>query len=319
MEFEFWNLFWDLEFETWILNMILRTTILSLVLLIYLSAIHLSAQELIYDILPGDDCPAIEVYGEPKLFVGDDLFDLINGGAELYHEYGFVEVLTASIVFTGANPLKAEIFDMGSPEAAWGVFGVTTSSNALAFSIGDTARKGEGFLQFIKGHYMVYLYYDHVEETELVYVAACLAANIKNSSALPAFMQVVDAREEKPENIIYFRGNLGLSGIYNFHYKDVFGYARGAAAIYPDMKVILLDYDDFESCIDHYNAARDFFMENTKYHDQRSHRGLFHMADKKAQQIDCYFENTFLVIFIYSDEKEVNEIRETIVNKMETH
>jgi hypothetical protein len=251
------------------------------------------SQESIFDILPGDNCPAIEVYGEPKLFVGDDLFDLINGGAELYHEYGFVEVLTVSIVIPGADPLKAEIFDMGSPEAAWGIFGITASSNALALSIGDTARKGEGFLQFIKGSYMVYLYYDHVEETELVYTAECIAANIKTSSGMPEFMQVLNAREEKPENIIYFRGNLGLSGIYN--------------------------YDDFENCIDNYNAARDFFMENTKYHDQHSQRGLFHMADKKAQQIECYFENTFLLIFIYSGEKEVGGIRMEIVDKMESY
>ena len=296
-----------------------RTTILSLVLLIYLSAIHLSAQELIYDILPGDDCPAIEVSGEPKLFVGDDLFDLINGGAELYHEYGFVEVLAASLVLQGAAPLKVEIFDMGSTEAAWGIFGMTASSNALALSIGDTARKGEGFLQFIKGRYMVYLYYDHIAETELVHAAECIATNIKSSSDLPEFMQIADAREEKPENIIYFKGNLGLSGIYNFHYKDVFGYSQGVAAIYPDLKVILLDYDDAESCIEHYNAARDFFMESTKYNEQRSERGLFHMTDKKERQIDCYLENTFLLIFIYTGEKEVGEIRENVVDKMERY
>ena len=285
-------------------------------LLTIIALINTFSQESIQSIIILEDCPGIEVSGEPKLFVGDDLFDLINGGAELYHEYGFVEVLTASIVVPDADPLKAEIFDMGSPEAAWGIFGMTASSNATALSIGDTARKGEGFLQFIKGSYMVYLYYDQLEETEGVYAAECMAANIKISTDMPELLQVVDAREEKPENIIYFRGNLGLSGIYNFHYKDVFGYTRGAAAIYPDIKVILLDYDDFESCIDNYNAARDFFMENTKYHVQRSHRGLFHMADKKGRQIDCYFENTFLLIFIYSGEWEVNEMRESIVDKM---
>jgi hypothetical protein len=282
------------------------------------TVLQVHTQESIFNILPGDECPAIKVYGETKLYVGDDLFDLINGGAELYHEYGFVEVLAASIVVQD-TPLKAEIFDMGSTEAAWGIFGMTASNNAVAFSTGDTARKGEGFLQFIKGSYMVYLYYDQIEETELVQTAECIAANIKGSSDLPEFMQVVDARKEKPENIIFFRGNLGLSGIYNFHYKDVFGYSRGAAAIYPDLKVILLDYDDFESCIDHYNTARDFFIKNTKYHVQHSDRGLFHMTDKKAQQIDCYFENTFVLIFIYSGEMEVNEMREEIVDKMEAH
>ncbi len=40
---------------------------------------------------------------EPRLFVGDSLWEYINGGAEVYHTYDFVDVATAedTIQFCG--------------------------------------------------------------------------------------------------------------------------------------------------------------------------------------------------------------------------
>ena len=279
--------------------------------------VGLQAQESIYDILPDTNCPDIEVYGEPELYVGDDLFNLINGGAELYHEFGFVDVLAAEITAPGANRLKVEIYDMGSPEAAWGIYSMTATRNARQIYLGVAGRQGEGFAQFIKGDYMVYIYYDHVEDAELQYVGGCLSGNIEFSYASPVLMEIVEAEEEDAAKVLYFKGNLGMSNAYNFHYKDVFGYKEGAAAIYPDMKVVLLDYENEAECIEKYNDASDFFMNSTKYHDQISLRRSFHIKDRKEQQIDCYFENTFLLIFIYSGEMEVDGMRRRIIDNMD--
>lgn len=276
----------------------------------------LQAQESIHSIIVPEDCPGIEVSGESKLYVGDDLFNLINGGAELYHEFGFVEVLVTEILIQGTDPLKVEIYDMGSPEAAWGIYSMTRTSNAKAFYAGVAGRKGEGFAQFIKGNYMVYMYYDYAENTELQHIARCLSDNIEMSFPPPKLMEAVSAGKEEPEKTVYFKGNLGLSAIYSFHYKDVFGYEEGAASVYPDLKVFLFNYEYETSCIENYNAAKEFFKNSSKYHEQLTLRGSFHMKDRKEQHIDCYFENTFLVIFIYSGEMEVNGIRRSIIDRM---
>jgi len=287
---------------------------LTYLLFILLSTVY--AQESIYNILPDTSCPSIEVYGEPELYVGDDLFNLINGGAELYHEYGFLEVLAAEIVIPATDPFKVEIFDMGSPEAAWGIYSMTATSNSVPFHAGVTGRSGEGFSQFIKGNYMVYMYYDQLDATDLQYTAGCMFSKIESSYPKPELMTAVDAAVEKAEKVVYYKGNLGLSSIYSFYYKDVFGYSEGAAAVYPELKIFLLKYEAEGECIEKYISAKDFFMNSSKYHDQLTLRGSFHMKDRKEQQIDCYFENTFLVIFIYSGEREVNEMREGIVGSM---
>ena len=274
------------------------------------------AQESIYDILPDTTCHGVELYGEPERYVGDDLFSLINGGAELYHEFGFVEVLVTEILIQGTDPLKVEIYDMGSPEAAWGIYSMTATSNSRQVYLGVAGRQGEGFAQFIKGNYMVYMYYDQIQDTLLQYVGGCISGHIELSYGPPALMDIVEVGEGEAEKLYFFKGNLGLSSVYNFHYKDVFGYTSGAAAIYPGLKVFLFNYEYETSCIENYNAAKEFFINSSKYHEQLTLRGSFHMKDRKEQQIDCYFENTFLVIFIYSGEIEVNGMRRSIIDRM---
>jgi len=281
--------------------------------------VGLQAQESIYDILPDTTCLAIEVYGETELYVGDDLFSLINGGADLYHEFGFAEVLVSEIVVPGADPLKVEIYDMGSPEAAWGIYSLTVTSNARAFYAGVAGRRGEGFAQFIQGNYMIYIYYDQIEDAELQYVAGCLSERIESSYPPPEIMNAVDVGGEKAEKIVYFKGNLGLSSVYNFHYKDVFGYKQGAVAIYPELKIILLEYENEEECSERNIDAREFFLNSTKYHDQLTLRGSYYMKDRKEQEVAVYYETSFLVIFIYPGEKDVNEMREEIVERMSRH
>jgi hypothetical protein len=60
----------------------------------------------------------------PRYFGPDNLYDLINGGAEIYTEFGLVKMVTADF----AAPSKAgitvtvEIYDMGTPQNAFGRF-----------------------------------------------------------------------------------------------------------------------------------------------------------------------------------------------------
>jgi len=293
----------------------IRYTLVFVLLLMFGTTAY--TQQSVYEIINTDTCPDITLLEDPELYVGDDLFSLINGGAELYHEYGFVEVLACKMETRSGTLVKCEVYDMGSPEAAWGIYSLTNTSNSKPFQTGTAGRSGKGFSQFIKDRYMFYMYYGSVDAFDLQYLAGCFAANITNNYPEPLLMKVAGTAKENPSKKIYFRGNLGLSTVYSFHYKDVFNYREGAAAIYPDLKVILLDYSDEIQCLDHYSAARDFFVNSSKYHDQLSLKGSFHMKDRKEQQIDCYFENTFLVIFISSGEDDLNPLKEEIVNSVQ--
>lgn len=58
-----------------------------------------------------------------RQFGHDGLWGYINGGADLYLEYGFEELITHQIILDGSE-YKADIYRMSSPEAAFGIFSV---------------------------------------------------------------------------------------------------------------------------------------------------------------------------------------------------
>ena len=84
----------------------------------------------VYSQLP-DDFPAITaedmpgaVVSSPRVFTGSSLFGYMNGGAELYLEYGFSLASITEITFMGGK-YKTEIFRMKGPEEAFGIFSVS--------------------------------------------------------------------------------------------------------------------------------------------------------------------------------------------------
>lgn len=59
-----------------------------------------------------------------RSFTGASLFGYMNGGAELYREYGCESASITEIQYKGGN-YKTEVFRMTDPEAAFGIFSVS--------------------------------------------------------------------------------------------------------------------------------------------------------------------------------------------------
>jgi len=90
--------------------------------------------------------------GPQELFSGEDLFLYINGGAELYHEYGF-EHVTVRDYSRGEQRLAVEIYAMAG--TAFGIFTATRSCRSEQVSLGDGGRLAEYYLRFWSGRHMV--------------------------------------------------------------------------------------------------------------------------------------------------------------------
>lgn len=72
--------------------------------------------------LPGDQFhPGWTAAGRPVRFVKTDLFNHIDGGAELFLEFGFVQVQIQKYR-SGPDELETEAYEMESPAAALGIY-----------------------------------------------------------------------------------------------------------------------------------------------------------------------------------------------------
>ncbi len=93
--------------------------------------------------------------GEPQVIVGDALFELINGGAELYHQHGFVQVLAAEYSDDAGRDISLEVFEMKDLQGAQDVFAEKSGGSGEPLAIGDEAAFDDYYLNARTGPYLI--------------------------------------------------------------------------------------------------------------------------------------------------------------------
>ena len=112
-----------------------------------------------------NDDEGLEKASDLRTFAGDSLWEYINGGAELYHTYGFVRVSTADYRSSQVE-LVLDLYEFKSPEGAYGLYSMLRPDSP------DLVRLGvEGFftgasLDFVKGNILARVIgFDETPET----------------------------------------------------------------------------------------------------------------------------------------------------------
>ena len=80
--------------------------------------------------------------GLPLEYKGEDLFLYINGGAEIYHEYGFNNVIVQDYKDRDNRLISLEMYGMNSPESAYGMYTFKRSQEGKKLELGDGGRFG---------------------------------------------------------------------------------------------------------------------------------------------------------------------------------
>ena len=128
---------------------------IALCLLLILSAISIAEEGKYQGILPeGNALGDWSRVEENFLFEGQTLFRHINGGAELYHDYGFLALLVQDYK-SGEKEIRLEIYDMGSADGATGVFGENTEGLTTTKDFGVASSVDDYQIIFHQGQYYV--------------------------------------------------------------------------------------------------------------------------------------------------------------------
>ena len=113
------------------------------------------ANEDLLSLLPGDGVPEGWARSdEARVFPGDALFSHINGGAELYLDYGF-DRLAVQDYTSGALEVRVEIYAMNDADGAGGIFGENSKGIELAEDFGVACTLDDYQIVFHRGRYYV--------------------------------------------------------------------------------------------------------------------------------------------------------------------
>jgi hypothetical protein len=178
-----------------------------------LMAGSLSAQDLVLPELPG--FKKITSY---PVFGPENLWDFINGAADNYLSYGFVNLHVAEYK-KGRNIIKLEIYKHANNTMAFGIYSSERSSSFRFINLGSQGYKIDGAINFFKGNYYVkirtYSKNERIEqsaESLAIKVSEMLPGESKMPSAL---LQFPEAGKKQNEETFINESVLGHSFLKN--------------------------------------------------------------------------------------------------------
>lgn len=95
-----------------------------------------------------------EMKVEERIYNSSDLWEIINGAAEGFINYGFVDLRMAEYS-KGDMIVRVELYNQGTPENAYGMYTSERMPDYPPVEIGSQGYKSEGIVNFFAGPYYI--------------------------------------------------------------------------------------------------------------------------------------------------------------------
>lgn len=244
--------------------------------------------------------------GEPQEYEGEELYTYIDGGAEIYQEYGFRRVIIQDYKNAKAKSVSLEIFEMETPAAAFGMFSFKRSGSGKTVTLGAGAELEAYYLNFWKGRFLVTLTgFDEAPETVdgLMAVAGIVDSKILDAGEAPDLVGDLPAKGLRTGSVKYLKGLLGLNNIYPFYTALGLGFGEAARGVYENgATLLILDYGTADARGRAWQDLKAYLAGSDKFKvtDSRS-PDVFLVLDGKGQSVAFTGSGPRLLIGVSSD------------------
>ncbi|MEE8605319.1 MAG: DUF6599 family protein [Candidatus Aminicenantaceae bacterium] len=212
----------------------IKKVVLSVILV--LAQVTMASQGIRTKALPKDgDVEGWTKHRTLQHYAGEDLYEYINGGAEIYHEYGFVQVVVQDYVNDTGKSVSVEIFEMVSPSSAYGMYTFKTDSKGKRILVGSEAQLADYYMNFWKGPFLVTLTgFDETEETRqgLLNIAEYISSKMPVGRDKPRIVSFLPEEDLVDQSFKYFTGYLGLRNSHPFFSLNIAGFEQGIKGDY---------------------------------------------------------------------------------------
>jgi hypothetical protein len=211
---------------------------------------------------PENSCPPQNIgtwsaEGGTEVYVGDDLFVYINGGAEIYHEYGFVQVAVQRYV-RGDDSVSVEIYTMEGD--AFGIYSFARSSSGHAVNLGNGGTSADYYMHFWSGPELAVITaeseFEDLGEAVLeigTAVAGCLHAG----GVEPDLLDQLPIDGRVPGSEVYFTGRLAFLNVARPAAPLFTGFEEGSAAGHGSgEQIVVLRWLDEAAAVEALQEAR---------------------------------------------------------------
>jgi len=273
-------------------------------------------KEILRTLLPKNtEIKGWKISSGPQFFEQQNLWEYINGQAEMYLDYGFELVATTEYTtLDGFRSMAIEINQMQSPKHAFGIYAAERSPNDGLIMMGVQGYLSENVLNFWKGLYYVKLSsFQTSSETKevLMKLAAVIDNKIQGSYSEPELFACFPENDKVKTSERFIPKNfLGLSFLKDGYRVE---YTRGGSI----HQVFLVKNGSHDIANDVFKKYQDFLRSQ---HERVSHskKNDCQLAFTKREKVEAIFQYGPFVggVLNISDLSKAEEIIEEIVQKL---
>lgn len=173
--------------------------------------------------------------GQVRFYVGDRLYHYINGGAEVYYEYGFIRVAVQEYM-NGSQSMVVEIYEMETSAGAFGIYSLNRDDSRPAIEIGDDGTLYDYSVSFWQDRFYINVMAytaDHLGRTDLQKIARSISQKIGSRGTVPDLVSFLPVGNLNPRSVGYIMGRLGLNSYYYVSAENIFNLdARGVHGVW---------------------------------------------------------------------------------------
>jgi len=157
----------------------------------------------------------------------NNLWDIIDGAADLYLEYNFIDLHIARYIRTDGIEVRVELYRHDSDADAFGMYSQERDTGYNFIQIGVQGYLQQGVLNFLTGSYYIKLstYQKGSKAQEAMQtIGRALTTHLKQNNTMPKLFQVFPGEEKLSNTEQYvahnFLGYSFLNSAYTVMYKD---------------------------------------------------------------------------------------------------
>ena len=274
-----------------------------------LAAIASPARDLSSLVPPADALAGWSRPDAPKIFAGDGLFELIDGGAELYREYGFRQVVSWRLENASRSGLQLEIYEMTDAAAAFGVYSLQLSGKATPIALGQEGALFDYYLVFWSGPYVVSITGSRPTDdvrSAVRQAAQLLADRMPKNGSLPSWFALLPAQGRLYRQ--YFRGRIGLSNIDRPPLGDLVESTEGLCGTYPGVRWFVFPFASPAKVRAQIARALVALRQSDSWREGRATPNGFAATAADGRHLLARPSGSALFVFLYRDEADLQRL-----------
>ncbi|MBI4378788.1 MAG: hypothetical protein HY578_06815 [Nitrospinae bacterium] len=262
--------------------------------------------------------------GETRCYIGEELFNYMDGGAELYHAYGFKRSCVQDYQ-KGDNLYTLELYEMESSPKAFGIYSLDRQGEHPPLK--QEATYQDGSLTIWKDHYYIRIFIpqkgSHIKEDTL-FLGEKAVSRIKGEGEMPYLFKFIPAGAQK-DTAISFWQMIPLNNIFFISHENLLnltGESEGITFLIPggreNIRIIIIHYPDSSHSRESMEKlVQGYFSQNQNPQSPPLVKGSGHPSSGLIGGLDEYkgkkgdktvivkVQNNFLLLSIGVNETEV--------------